>query len=471
MGKKRDFTEGPLFFRITLFALPIILTGLLQVAYNMADNIVVGKFSSDPNALAAIGTTGPINTILINLLLGLAAGTGVAVSQYFGARDYDEVKKSVHTAMLVSVVGGILFMTLGLTLAKPALALLGAKDEVLPSALLYFRIICIGVPASAIYNFGASILRATGNSRVPLIILGLSGLTNVLLNLLFVIRFGMAVDGVAIATVISQYLSAIAVVVVLMLKRSEPYAFSFKHLRIHKSSLVRILKLGVPAGIQTSMFSIANIIMVNSVNTFSTATMTGYTIANNIDSFVFTAMNGFGQAAMTFTGQNFGARKTDRIKKSILYCMLQEVTVATLVAAVEFALKYKLIGLFLGGSALDTSAIIEAASTIMTVMLLSMPISAMQDFTAGVLKGLGYSFHAMISGIVGICGVRVLWILVFFRMERFHTLSGLFIAFPLSWAISTLIMGISIIIIYGKIKRRFLAENASDGDKAHAEEE
>lgn len=455
IAKKRDFTEGPLFFKITLFALPIMLTGFLQVAYSMADNIVVGQFSSDPNALAALGSTGPLNTILINLLLGLSAGTGVVVSQFFGAKDDESVSRSAHTAMLISIIGGVLFMSIGLSLSRTALALLGTKEEIFESALLYFRIICIGVPASSIYNFGASILRATGNSRLPLIILGTTGLVNVGLNLFFVLVLGMAVDGVAIATVVAQYLSAFAVVAALICKRKESYAIDLRKLRIHSDMLRKILRLGVPAGIQSSMFSIANIFMVNAINTFPTTTVTGYTIANNIDSFVFTAMNGFGQAAMTFTGQNYGAKKPERIKKAIIYCLIQDVAIASIFALFEFLLRFKLIGMFIGEYNATTEEVIRAAAAIMTVMLLSMPLGAIQDALAGALKGLGYSFNAMISGILGICGVRMLWIWIFFPMERFNSLMGLYVAFPLSWGTASLIMLVSLLIAYASIKRKF----------------
>jgi putative MATE family efflux protein len=319
------------------------------------------------------------------------------------------------------------------------------------------------VPATSVYNFGASILRATGNSRAPLFILGTTGLVNVVLNLIFVIGFGMSVDGVGIATVVSQYLSAITVVVLLMKRRSEPYGLKLRSLAIDKKMMLRILRLGLPAGIQSSMFSIANMVMINAINTFPTATVTGYTVASNIDGVVFTAMSGFGQAAMTFTGQNYGARKPDRIKKSMLYSMLQELIVASVVAAIEFILMQQLIGLYVDDAKAEATAIRAAASSIMTVMLLSMPISAIQDSLSGILKGLGYSVFAMVSGLIGICGVRMVWIWCFFPMERFHNLGGLYLAFPISWGIASLMMAVCALFSYRKLKIKFSKQKVTEG--------
>ena len=218
---KKNFTEGPLFFRITLFALPIMLTGMLQIFYGMADHIIVGRYSSDPNALAAVGCTGSLTSLIVNLLLGLGGGAGIVVAQCYGAKDDERVSKAVHTSLIFSLIGGIVFSALGLLVSRPVLTLMGTNPEILDSATLYFRIICIGIPANAVYNFGAAILRSTGDSKTPLIILSSTGIVNVLLNLFFVIVCHMSVEGVAIATIASQYLSAVAVIIVLMLKKGE----------------------------------------------------------------------------------------------------------------------------------------------------------------------------------------------------------------------------------------------------------
>lgn len=332
---KKDFTEGPLFFRITLFALPIMLTGLLQIFYGMADHIVVGRYSSDPNALAAVGCTASLTTLIVNFLLGIGGGAGVVIAQCYGARDGGRLSRAVHTSLIFATVGGIAFCGLGLLISRPVLTLMGTKPEILDSATLYFRIICLGIPANAIYNFAAAVLRSTGDSRTPLIILSSTGLINVALNLFFVICCHMTVEGVALATIISQYISALVVVIVLSMKKGEPYRFSFSRLKFDKSIFHAILRYGIPSGIQSSMFNVANVLLASAVNTFPTTTVTANTIAGSVDAITYTTMNSFAQAAMTFVGQNYGALKRERIKKSIIYCVIQVLSVGSLVSGIE----------------------------------------------------------------------------------------------------------------------------------------
>lgn len=315
---KRDFTEGPLFFRITLFALPIMATGILQVLYNMADSIIVGKFSGDPNALAAVGSTGPVNTLLVNLFLGIAIGAGIVVAQNFGAKRYDEVSKAAHTAMTFSVFIGLALGAIGFAATPYVLKFIGIRPEFIDQSTLYLRILMCGLPANAIYNFGASILRSVGDSKTPLIILSSTGLLNVGLNLVFVLGFGMTVDGVALATICSQYVSAILVVTVLVKRKSEPYSIKFSRLGIDGRLLRRMLRIGIPSGLSSCMYSIANIAIMSAINTFPPASVSAYSISANIEGVTYTAMNCFQHASMTFTGQNFGAKKNDRIKKVFL---------------------------------------------------------------------------------------------------------------------------------------------------------
>jgi len=294
---RKNFTEGPIFFRITAFAIPLMLTGILQICYNMADNIVVGKFSNDPVALAAVGCTSSFNNLIINLLLGVAAGTSVVVSQLYGANERRMVERTVHTSFLFSFFGGIVLMTVGMLLARPVLTLMGTKPEVIDKSVLYMKIICCGIPANSVYNFGASVFRAVGNSRLPLIILASSGLVNVGLNVFFVVGAGKSVDGVALATIISQYISAFAVIFALTLKKGESYQISFKKMCFDSRLLKRVLRYGIPNGIQSSMFSISNMMIASAVNTFPTTTVSANTIASNIDALAYTTMNSFSQAA------------------------------------------------------------------------------------------------------------------------------------------------------------------------------
>ena len=451
LDKKRDLTNGPLFFKITLFALPIMLTGFLQITYNMADNIIVGRFSGDPNALAAVGCTGSLNSLIVNVLMGIAAGTGVVVSQFFGAGDRKAVSATTHTAMTFSALVGILFGAIGLAVSRPALVLLGTKPEVLDSAVLYFRIICIGIPANTVYNFGAAILRGTGNSRVPLLILGSAGIVNVCLNLLFVIGFGMSVAGVAIATVTAQYLSAVAVVAVLATRRGESFCLTLRALGISGEYLKRILRQGIPAGIQSSTYAVANVLMTGAVNTFTTATVTANSIASNIDAITLTSLTCFGQASMTFCGQNFGARKPDRVKKTLIYCIIQAMLSGIIVSSLELIFADPIISLYISDDAQNRAEIMAATLTIIRIMLPTYIIFGLLDVPSGGLKGLGKSVSAMIINIVCICGVRVLWILAIFPM--IGTLTGLFLTYPVSWTVAFVVAITTFILSYRAFKR------------------
>ena len=255
--KKYSFTEGPIFWKIAAFALPIMLTGILQILYNMADNIVVGQFSGDPDALGAVGSTTSLNNLIINFIMGIAGGTGVVVAQAYGAKRDTELSRAVHTSLIFSIFAGIAFGALGILISRPVLTLIGTQPDLIDKAVLYMRIICLGIPALSVYNFGAAILRSIGDSKTPLMLLSSSGILNVILNLFFVIICGMAVEGVAIATIISQYVSATAVLVVLINRRALSYGFSFSKLCFDGGIMKKILRFGIPAGISSSLFSVA----------------------------------------------------------------------------------------------------------------------------------------------------------------------------------------------------------------------
>lgn len=464
LKSKKNFTEGPMFFRITVFAIPIMLTGILQIAYSMADNIVVGKFSGDPNALAAVGSTGSLTNLIINLLFGIGAGAGVVVSQFYGAGESERVSKSVHTAMLFSLIGGIAAGALGFLISKPALELLGTKPEVLDSATLYLRIICVGIPANAVYNFGAAIMRGTGNSRVPLYILAGAGACNVLLNLFFVIVCDMSVDGVAYATIISQYLSAFFVVFALARTKNEPCRLRLSELRMSKPYLTRILRFGVPAGVASSMFAIANVLMTGAVNSFDTTTVTANTIASNIDSLTLTSMSCFGQASMTFSGQNCGAGKPERIKKSVLYSLIQVFVVGAAVSALELIFARSLISLYLDKTLENAALVEDTAVTIMTVMLSTYVLCGLLDTVSGGLKGLGYTMTSMIINLVLICGFRMVWILGIF--PKIGTLVSLFLSYPLSWTLAFITAVVCFVCAYRKFKRVMSAKDSAENEAA-----
>ena len=418
----------------------------------MADNVIVGRFSGDPFALGAVGSTNSLNNLIINLLLGIGAGAGVLVSQYYGAKRDDSVNKSVHTTMLFSLIAGIVMAGVAFGISKFMLVKLGTKPEFLDRAILYFRIICIGIPANSVYNYGAAILRGTGNSKVPLLILSSAGLCNVVLNLFFVIVCDMSVSGVAIATIVSQYLSAVAVVLVLHMKKEESYYLDFKRLRIDKRYLFEILRFGVPSGIASSMFSIANLMITGSLNTLPPDTVTGATIASNIDALTLTSMNCFGQASMTFAGQNYGAKKPDRVKKSVGYCAIQVLVIGVACSVTELIFAKQLIGMYMNDNYERPDLIITAALTIITMMLTTYPLAGLLDVVSGAIKGLGNTMTAMMINLVCICGFRMVWLSLVFR--KIGTLESLYLCYPASWLFALLVAFIMFIVRYTSFKKR-----------------
>ena len=455
---KRDLTEGPLFLPMISYVVPIILTGLLQILYNMADNIVVGRFSGDDLALAAVGSTSSLSNLIINLLMGVAGGSGVVIAQSYGAKNKDRTSRAVHTSMLTAVIGGIIFCIIGLLISHPALTIMDTKEELMSRALLYLRIICLGIPASAIYNFGAAALRSVGDSKTPLVILSCTGLTNVLLNLFFVIVCHMSVSGVALATIASQYVSAIVVIAVLFKRKDQPYALNTSMLRIDPELLKSILRLGLPAGFQGTLFSISNIILTSGMNSLATTDIAGKTIAINIEGLVYTAMNSYLHASTTFTGQNFGAKKPDRIKKSILYAALQ-VTIVGVVGGIILILFGKPIAeMYVDLNDPNREAVLKAAMDLMTFMLSCYFLCGVMDTLSGALRGLGYSMIPMIVSIGAICVLRAIWVFVFFPMEQFHSLIGIYLIYPISWSLGIIFNTIALLIIYPKVKKSMISE-------------
>lgn len=439
-NKKASFTEGPLFFRMLMFTLPIMLSGLLQVAYNMADNIVVGSFSGDDLALAAVGSTSSMTSIIVNLLVGLGTGAGVVIAQAFGSKDSERTEKSVHTAITFSVVAGLLFAVLTFAFSEPLLRLLNTKDELFASALLYFRWICIGIPASTIYNFSASVMRSVGNSKTPLYILMISGLVNVILNIFFVIVCHMTVDGVAIATVVSQYISAVWLILILISKRDEPYGLKVSKLGINAPLLAKIIRYGLPAGLQGALFGVSNAMLTSAVNSLPTTAVSAKTIAFNIDGIAYTAMNSYLHSAMTFIGQNYGAKRLDRIKKSAVYAIVQVTMLGVVIALILLGLSEPIISMYLDASNPDREVIMETTKGLMILILSLYWLCGIMDTLSGILRGLGNSLSPMLICVIGTLGIRAIWIYVFFPMPTFNNLNGLYYCYPITWIITILAM-------------------------------
>ncbi len=461
---KPNFTEGPIFLRMLVFVLPIILTGLLQLVYNMADNIVVGNFSGDPDALAAVGQTSSYNNLIINLFLGISSGTGVVVAQEFGGGRKDQVSRTIHTSMLLAVLSGVLLMIIGFVITKPVLSLI-VKASLLDKSTLYMLIICCGLPATSVYNFGASILRSLGDSKRPLIILGLSGLVNVGFNLVFVIVFKMSIAGVALATIISQYISAIAVTVLLIKSPEDHVALDIKKMKINAGLLRRILYCGIPAAIQSAIFSFANMILTSAVSTFPNETITANTIASNIDGITYTCMSGFTTSAMTFAGQNYGAMKKKRLAKVFLYSSIQVLTVGILVAQLELIFAEPLAGLFIGSDAVNKDLIFSETLKVMKTILPLYCICGFMNVQAGFLRGLGASTGPMLSSVLNVLIIRITWIFAIFPM-RPDDIAWLYVCFPLTWIFTVIVDSVLLVIHYKRIKKI-----KTDDDEAKSEKE
>ena len=453
--KTKNFTEGPMFFRILMFALPIMLTGILQILYNMADNIVVGQFSGDPNALGAVGSTSSLNNLVITLILGTAAGTGVVVAQCIGARRDRDVSRAVHTALIFSLFAGIMLGTIGFIISRPVLKLIGTQASLLDSAVTYMRIISLGIPATAIYNFGSSILRSAGDSKTPLIILTSTGVLNVLLNLFFVIVCGMSVSGVALATIIAQYVSASVVIIVLSRRKGEAYQFSFKKLCFDIVIFKRILRIGVPSGIQSSFFSLANIVLTNGINSFGMPEMiTAYTICNNIDAITYVACNSFMQASLTFTGQNYGAMKYDRVRKTLFYSLIQVTVVGIIVSQIELLFGTQLVNLYIASDAANKELVTKLTLEMLTLLLNTYFLCGFMEVIIGVFRGLGYSISPMIISLTCACAFRIFWRYVIFPLEPFNNgPQGLLLCFPISWILTISMLLILFAFAWKKMKK------------------
>ena len=453
MTKKRiDFTDGPLFWRLIWFAIPVAATGLLQMLYNAADKLVVGQFSGDPNALGAIGCTATLGALIINFMAGIGGGVGVVVAQLYGGRRHAETSRAVHTALLFGFILSLCLTGVGYLTLEPLLRLLGTQDVYMDNAVLYLRITYIGIVATAVYNFGASILRATGDSKTPLIIGATSGLINVIFNIIFVCAFHMSVDGVAIATVISQYFSAVCVIVVLMSRQGECYQFSFEKLSIDKILLGRIIRIGVPTGLQSCCFGITNLITVSAVNGFEPHYVTAFSVSSTIDGFLDVMSGAFMQSSMNATGQNYGAMKPDRIRRVFWFSLVQAAGAVFMISMVLRFFRAELAGLFVETSAENRDLVIAAVVEWTGIMLATYFLQGVMNAVLGTVRGLGYSLLPLIFNIIGTCFTRIFYIYVIFPLEPFHSFGGLALLYPVSWTAASLMLSIIVIIAFRKIR-------------------
>ena len=422
-----NMTEGPLIPKLLKFSFPLMLTGILQLLYNAADVIVVGNYAGH-EALAAVSSTGSLINLLVNVFMGLSVGASVVIARHFGAGDIPRMRRAEHTAMTLALFMGIGVGIFGFLMARPMLEWMDSPADVIDGASLYVRIYFIGMPANMLYNFGAATLRALGDTRRPLYYLMISGLVNVILNLVLVIGAHMDVDGVAIATVVSQVVS-MALVLFCLFRSHGVMKLELRECRIDRKSLGEMIRVGLPAGLQGSLFSISNVLIQSSVNSFNSIVVAGNGVASNIEGFVYTAMNAQYQADMTFASQNFGAGKYDRVR-STMWCCLGIVTVIGLgLGLTVLALGPQLMSLYNSDPEVIASGLVR-----MRIILPTYFLCGLMDVMVGQLRGIGYSVLPMIVSLTGACLLRIVWIMTVFAADR--TLNTLYLSYPVSWGVT-----------------------------------
>ncbi len=423
-----DMCSGSLPKKMLLFAIPLILSSILQLLFNAVDLIVVGKYVGE-TALAAVGSTGSLINLLTNLFIGLSVGANVLVARYIGAKQDSDVHETVHTAVLISVLSGLLLTVIGLLFAKPLLVLMSTPGNVLEQSALYLRIYFCGMPVMLLYNFGSAILRAQGDTQRPLYYLFLSGVVNMCLNLFFVLVLHRGVDGVAYATVISQLLAALLIVRNLM-HADNTCRLQLRALRLHAPKLKMMAKIGLPAGLQGCIFSLSNVLIQTSVNSFGDIAMAGNSAAANIEGFVYVSMNAFHHTALSFTSQNYGAGNYGRIRKILGWALLFVTLAGGLVGGAVIALDEQLLHFYTD----NPEAIAYGCIRIAYICTLYFTCGTM-DAVVGSLRGLGSSVVPTVVSLIGACGFRVVWIFTVFR--RFPTLQTLYLSYPISWILTT----------------------------------
>ena len=444
MNNNNAILRGPLFWNIVKYTIPIILTSVLQLLFNAADLVVVGRFCGSLT-VAAVGATGSVTNLIINLFVGLSVGAGVTVAHAYGGNDDNAVHKTVHTARPTAIVSGIVLTLIGVIFSRIFLEMMGTPENVLGLSTVYMRIYFCGMTFSMVYNFCSSILRAVGDTRGPLIYLSIAGVVNVILNIIFVTVFNLSVAGVALATIISQGVSAVLVVRALMVRTDSCRLFLTK-MRFYKMQFLKIVRIGLPAGIQGSLFSISNVIIQSSINSFGDVFMSGNAAAGNIEGFVYVTINAFHQTAVNFTGQCTGAKKYKRAVKALWICLACVTVVGIVNGSLVNIFGKQLLSIYITDS---TEAI---SAGIVRLAFISLPyfLCGLMDVTTGALRGMGSSVTPMIISILGICGLRIVWIFSVFRLEQFHTPEVLYLSYAVSWTVTFIVQLIAFFINYKK---------------------
>lgn len=438
-------TEGPVLTKILMFSIPLMFSSVLQILFNAADIVVVGKFVGD-TALAAVGSNSALINLVTNLFIGLSIGANVIVARYFGGKQDENTSIAVHTSIALGFISGIILTLIGIIGAPFFLRIMLTPEDVLPQAVLYLRILFAGITSMMLYNFGSAVLRAVGDTKRPLYFLLLAGIINVILNLFFVIVLKMSVAGVALATILSQALSCVLVLWCLT-KEDSAIKLNFRKIRINKIKFIQILKIGLPAGFQGVVFALSNTVIQSSVNSFGSVVMAGSAAAQNIEGIVYFAMNSFYQASISFTSQCYGAKKFARINRVLAMSLLCVVAAGLICGHGLLFSGYRILGIFS-----SNSQVIVAGMNRLSVILSTYFLCGIMDVLVGALRGIGYSVLPMVVSLVGSCLLRLLWLATVFQMERFHTTTTVYLSYPISWAITLSVHAVCFAVLRRKLE-------------------
>ena len=446
-------TNGPFLKKLFVFALPLMFMGLLQLLYNTADTVIIGRFAGK-EALAAVGATGSLVNLILNIFIGLSTGSGVVQGRHIGAGDEEKMSKCTHTAMLLGLICGFIVGCIGFFFSGKMLVLMKAPSDVIGLSTLYLKIYFLGAPGSLVYNYGASLLRAMGDTKRPLYVLLFSGLVNIVLNIILVVPFRMGVSGVAIATIVSQYISA-AFIVRFLVSLDNPCRLYINKLAIYKRELLDIIRIGLPAGIQGALFSISNVIIQSNVNSFGSSAMAGIAAGSNYDGYIYVCTNAFTQATMNFSSQNIGARKYYNVSEIFRRCLIIAAAIGLVLSFAGFFFSEQIVWLF----SKDPEVMKIGAARLAQVMPFYV-FCSLQDLVAGQVRGMGKSVEPMIISVFGTCVLRILWILT--AMPVSHTLVTLYWAYPISWAATFFMM----VALYFYAKKKMLQSAAAKASTA-----
>ncbi len=439
-----DMCSGPLVGSLLRFSLPLMASGILQLLFNAADIIVLGQFASS-SAMAAVGATSSLNSLMVNLFLGLSIGCSVVMAHSYGAQDWRRVQDTVHTAILLALFCGAALILLGLPLLPVLLGWMDTPADLMDQSVLYMRIVFLGMPAMMAYDFGAGILRAIGDTRRPLFFLTAAGITNACLNVFFVLVFHMDVAGVALATSISQYLSA-GLILRCLARPGTRYQLHPRQLRLHKATLLQILRVGLPAGIQSVVFSVSNVLIQSSINSFGTLAVAGSTAAANIENFVYTAMQSVYQAALNFTSQNIGAGQKERVPLILRDCLLLVAVIGAILGGLAVLFGRQLLSIYTS----DPQVLPYGIDRIHVVCLTYL-LCGLMDVACGVVRGMGAAVTPTVVSLTGACGLRIVWIFTVFG--SMHSLFVLYLSYPVTWIVTFTMHMVCFVWFYRRLRR------------------